>query len=534
MPEEPSIADIYAQMGYPKGTSFADMLREMAAAPSDRLAVESDEGTFSYGEVVRRVAGAAALLEDRGIVRGVHTGFLFTPSIDALTTQLALLLVGAVVVPVYQEMGGIVLAERFNRLDVTAVVVSDDLRPIVDELLPTVPGITVVLDNAPDGDLARATLAGGDIQPFVSRDHPTPGDPALILSTSGTTGLPKGVVMGQSYSSGGYVASQKWWFDEPPKCNIATSWGHGAIQFAFSIAFWSGGSVVIAKRFSASRFWDHVRAHGITYAHLLGTMPRMLFNQPPRPDDRDHPIKFCVAAAMPVDIWEAFEERFGVKVIEIYGATDAGGCFTSNPGIYPPGSIGRPWKEMEAIVVDDDMNEVADGEIGELLMRVKGVEPRIAYYADEDASKEKTHGGWIHLGDFVTRDAEGNLYFVARKRELIRRRGINLAPATIEDALRPHPGIADVAALAVPSELGEDEVKVVVVPKEHDLTPASVAEFASGRLPAHMQPRYVEIATELPVTSATERVQRFVLRREWAGPHVWDCAAGAFMAEASA
>jgi crotonobetaine/carnitine-CoA ligase len=312
------------------------------------------------------------------------------------------------------------------------------------------------------------------------------------------------------------IAAKKWGISEPVKAYLAASWGHGQIQFCIGFAFWLGGSVVLTGRFSASRYWDEVRAYGCDVIFPIGTMQQMLFNQPEKPNDADNPAKYCFSVGMPAAIWERFEKRFGVRVFEFFSGTDSGGCFISNHGIYPAGSIGRPWEEFEARIVDEDGRDVTRGATGLLIMRTKGVPPSVNYYGGSPVDEEKVRDGWIWLGDLFRQDDDGNYYFVDRARDIIRRRGINLAPALIEGELLKCAGIVEVSAFAVPSDLGEDEIKVVIIADpERALSEKAIDEFAKTNLPKHMRPRYIELVDEIPKTLGTEKVQRYRLRENW-------------------
>jgi crotonobetaine/carnitine-CoA ligase len=289
-----------------------------------------------------------------------------------------------------------------------------------------------------------------------------------------------------------------------------------------------GAELVIAPSFSASGYWDDVRRYDCTFAYHVGTIARMLWNQPPRPDDGTHPLRVFMGGGMPPDIWEAFASRFNVRIIEGYAASDSVGTIC-NWGDAPAGSIGRPDPGVEVRVADTDDNDVAVGETGELLLRpaFSFGGPPVRYYNDDEATAEKNRGGWIRTGDLVRQDGDGNLFFVDRRKDVIRRRGVNLAPAEIERIVCGHPLIGECAALAVPSELGEDEIKLVV-PRTDGLTVDEVVSFCSSALPGLMQPRYVELVDELPKT-VTERVERYKLKQSWRTPATWDVAAGGYV-----
>lgn len=294
-----------------------------------------------------------------------------------------------------------------------------------------------------------------------------------------------------------------------------------------SLALRMGDELVIAPRFSASRYWEDIRAHHCTVAYHVGTMAQMLIRQPPSPLDTTNDVWLFVGGGMPADIWEAFAQRFGVEIVEMYAASDGVGTI-GNFGDAPPGSIGRPDPELEVRLVGDDGIDVPAGTPGELLLRPRHAlpGPLVEYHNDPVATASKARDGWVHTGDLVRADQDGNLYFVDRKKDAIRRRGVNIAPAEIERILGRHVGVRECAALAVPAELGEDDIKLLVV--SDGLDERGVVELCREWLPAHMQPRYVELVDRLPKT-VTERVQRYRLKHHWQTPSTFDVAAGTFI-----
>jgi crotonobetaine/carnitine-CoA ligase len=287
-----------------------------------------------------------------------------------------------------------------------------------------------------------------------------------------------------------------------------------------------GSELVIAPRFSASRYWDDVREHGCTFAYHVGTIAQMLYKQPPKPTDGEHQLRVFMGGGMPAEIWEDFARRFKVKVIESYSASDGVGAIT-NDGDGPVGSFGRATPELEVRVVDRDDNEVPAGDVGELQLRpaLGGVGgPAVEYFGDADATEDKNRGGWVRTGDLVRQDEAGWLFFVDRMKDVIRRRGVNIAPAEIERIVAQHERVRECAALAVPADLGEDEIKLVVVADGLDVD--DIGRFVDEQLPGHMRPRYIELVAALP-KSITERVQRYQLKDQWRTPTTWDRAISA-------
>lgn len=527
---EPSIADILTAAGYPAGIRFADIVAKIAAAPADRLAIEYEDRRISYGEAAKAIGGIARLLESRGIGRGDHVGYMFRGHPHALYTLLATTLIGAVLCPINYQMSGALLTRLFERYRLSLVIADEACFEAACEAAAAAASPPAVLDGH-GPEFCAAVDAGHGVAPFLARDYPASTDPALIMGTSGTTGEAKGVVLGQSWAGGGLIAARKWGcFDHPPKVYIALSWGYTAAVWQTCIAFALGGSVVIPPRFSASRLWQDFHDRKCDHIHLMGTMPRMLLNQPKKPEDGAHGRIVVTSAAMPADAWVPFEERFNAQIFECYSSVDSGGCWMTNDGSAPPGSVGRPWKEYEARIVDDDDRDVPDGEIGELIMRARDFAPVVTYFNDPEASAEKVRGGWVHFGDYFRRDAEGHYWFVERKRDLIRRRAMGIAPSEIETVIRQMPGVAECSAIAVPSELGEDEVKLVIVKDSGSaIAPADIAAYSAETLPTYMMPKYIEIVDELPRTFGSERVQRFKLREAWNSPGTWDVPAAGYL-----
>jgi carnitine-CoA ligase len=524
---EPDIADLLAEIGHPTGTTFPDLIRHMSNYDPSLTAVLVEDGRYSYGHLLRMIGGAAEHLASIGVKQGDHVAYMVEPSVEGLVTFAAALLMGAVAVPIYSELSGEPLASSLSRYDIDVLVIDPRFESRIEPFRARLDRLKHVLATTGSA-YAADVVRGGEPMQFVERSELTPASPALILSTSGSTGQPKGVVLGHSFSTVGYFMLRKWGMEDVPHIYHCTSFGHGAAVTNFSVAYWNGGYIVLRPRFSASQFWDDLRRFDCNHTMLLGTMHRMIFNQPERPNDADQPVRRMQSSGMPAGLWEQFEKRFDLKIMEVYSATDSGGGWLCNPGTSPVGSIGRPWKEMEARVVDDDGHDVEVGTIGELLMRPRGTTPVVSYYKDPEASAEKARDGWVWFGDNVHQDAEGNFYFDDRKRDIIRRRGVNLAPSQIEEVLNTHPAVTLACAFAVPSELGEDEIKVAVI-RCADLEAEELSEFAERELPRHMRPRYIEFVDEVPRTTGTERVQRFRLQKDWATPTTWDAASRALM-----
>ncbi len=272
--------------------------------------------------------------------------------------------------------------------------------------------------------------------------------------------------------------------------------------------------MALSEKFSASRFWDDVRQTQATVFNGLGAMIPILMKQPEKPTDRDHNVRYVLSAACPADMWEPFQQRFGTEIIEAYGAVDGGGLAIMNYGQAPVGSMGKPIGKVSYRLVDDEMNDVPKGQPGELIAWVGERESSVEYYKDGKATSEKVKDGWLHTGDLVYENQEGNLYFVGRKSEFLRRRGENISAYEVEHGILQHPDVLECAVFAVPSELAEDDVMAAVVPVEGKTFDArELAEFLKDHLARFAIPRYYRFMKELPKTE-TQRVIKGELEKQ--------------------
>lgn len=502
--------------------TYPELIATFVNRPVDAVAVRDESTTLTYRELYDRIGSLAAWLSDRGVAPGDTVAIMIASSAELLIIQLATQAVGAV--------GALV----------NTSLIGQALRHVIELACPT----TILADpssaaqlrkeslqchSTHDPDLGAALRAGRDPISFLDQRSCAATDPAFINFTSGTTGVPKGVVLEQRTSSramliGALLGLQ----DSSESLYIPTPIYHAMGLALASMGLRLGATLILRRHFSASNFWPDIRDNRCTLTYYVGTMPRMIFNQLPDAQDAHHHLKAFIGGGMPADIWEEFATRFNVKIIESYSASDTVGTI-NNFGNAPVGSVGQPSPDIEARLVDADGIEVAVGEPGELLVRPRQrtADPAVVYYRDDEATREKNEGGWVHTGDLMRADAAGNYYYVDRLRHMIRRRGVNIASREIEDILAAHDSIAECAAIAVPALLGEDDIKVVVRPAVDALSENDVAEIASEILPEYMCPRYVELVTELPLT-ITQRVMQFELKKNWQSQGTWDVEMGIY------
>jgi crotonobetaine/carnitine-CoA ligase len=276
-----------------------------------------------------------------------------------------------------------------------------------------------------------------------------------------------------------------------------------------------GARLVLEDRFSASGFWDTCRAEGVTAFNYQGALLLMLYKQPPRPDDRRHPVTKAFGAPCPRDLWEPFEERFGITLTEVYGMTEIAIATENPPDARRIGSAGQACAQFELQVVDDDGRPSPTRTPGEIVVRptVPGV--MIDRYFDmPEATVEAFRDLWFHTGDRGYLDDDGYLWFVDRMKDCIRRRGENISSFELEKTLNGHDAILESAAYGVRSELSEDEVMVAIVLQPGaTVDPVALLDWSQDHLAHFAVPRYVRFVDALPKTPS-QRIQKFVLRDE--------------------
>ncbi|RMF94816.1 MAG: ATP-dependent acyl-CoA ligase, partial [Gammaproteobacteria bacterium] len=350
-------------------------------------------------------------------------------------------------------------------------------------------------------------------------------DMASILYTSGTTGVSKGVEMSHHYWYAIWAESVKYSrYTEDDVLYTGLPFFHGNAQgITVGPAILADAKAVIVERFSASRLWDDCRRWECTEANYIGGIIPILLKQEPREDDADNPVRLMVGAAAPEDEWNAFQKRFNTKILEVYGMTECYVCLASPYDEPRAGSCGKPITGWEVRIVDDDDNECEPGRLGEFICRSNRMwVGTTGYYKKPEATLELWQNMWIHTGDLGRMDEDGYFYFVDRKKQAIRRRGENISSFEVESVISSHEAVLESCVVGVPSEVGEEEVKAVVVLKPGmSVTEEELIRWCEPRLAYFAIPRYIAIRDSLPKTPS-ERVEKFKLKEEGITPDCWD------------
>ena len=518
--------DYVGSLGEP--TTLPAVLDARVNATPEARFVTFEGQQLSYGQALIRAENAAGGLAALGVQKGDKVAVMLPNSLEFLDIWFATALLGAVLVPVNTQLRGDGLRYIVEHCEAHVAVIDEPLRDAYEAAMPTNvgPGHLFLRGGEADGRWSSLDELLAASHSPVPRANVAPGDLASVLYTSGTTGLPKGAMTcHNSYAAAGFEYAQRYvqlraddllWTCLP-------LFHINAQSITIVPSLLSGLPAVLTAKFSGSGFLDEVRGHGATVFNYIGAMLTILLKQPEREDDADNPIRITTGSSAPAQLWAEFERRFGIHIVEIYGLTEtAGVCLASPPDDVRVGKCGIPVSWSDVQIQREDGTECGVDEPGEFVVRSKLADTMfLGYFKDADASAKANLGGWFHSGDRGSRDEDGYFKFIDRLKDCIRRRGENISSYEIERVVNSHAAVAESAAVGVPSELGEEEVMVVVVPRaDHELDPSELTSFCADRMAHFMVPRYVVMVAELPKTP-TQKIQKFELRKIPLGD-AWD------------
>ncbi|HEY5985472.1 MAG TPA: AMP-binding protein [Streptosporangiaceae bacterium] len=493
--------------------TIPDVLFESATRRPDRTWLRTDEGRLTFGQAAAQVAVTARALHDAGVRHGDLVLVTARTTPPYLLCWLALASIGAVTVSANPRSAPPELAGLAQQTQPAAVITDAGLTSLIDEAqLAGLPRLGF-LDA--DGLTKGWTSATADVTRRPAPDV-APDDLAVLIPTSGTTGRSKLVMQThRAYAMAG--EGFPYWMGLTADDRLMTSlplFHINAPAYSVMGSLASGAGLILLPRFSASTFLDSARRHGATEFNAIGAMLEILMRQPPKPGDADTPLRLCYTGPAPArERQEEIERRFGLRIVVGYAMSESPYGLIWPHGTRPYGTLGTPRQHPrlgtvnEARVVGEDGDPAAVGDTGELLLRNPVITPGYWGMPDETAATF-TSDGWLRTGDLVTANADGTYTFVARKKEVLRRRGENLSPAEVEEAIASHPSVLECAVIGVPSELSEDEVKAFVVPAPGaSLDFAELRRHAAGLLAAFKVPRFWQAIGELPHTP-TSRVAK--------------------------
>jgi len=478
-------------------TNFAKELAGAAADAPERPAVRLDDHTMSYGALDGAVALTAGALRAKGVQAGDRVGMQL-PNVPYFPiVYYAVMRLGAVVVPMNPLLKGDEVAYHLSDAGARMMLgwhgFEEECRAGTEkagaECILVKPGqFEALLDDA---------------VPFDDVVDCADDDAAVIIYTSGTTGRPKGAVLTHGNVRAGAEVGRELVDARAESVAVATLplfhvFGMNSVM---NTTFLARGCMTLVPRFEPTSVLEVIERDRATTFAGVPTMYAALLNHPERSRYDVSALELCVSggSAMPVEVLRGFDEAFGAKILEGYGLSETTGMasFNLRDRERKPGSIGVPVGGIEMKVVDDQDEEVPQGEPGEIVMR--GPFVMKGYWNRDDATEEVMRGGWFHTGDIATVDEDGYFFIVDRKKDLIIRGGYNVYPREIEEVLYTHPGVLEAAVVGVPHDsLGEEVGAAVVLKAGEQATPDELRDFVRSKIAAYKYPRVVWFMDELP------------------------------------
>jgi long-chain acyl-CoA synthetase len=474
--------------------NIPELLRQRADAAPDKIFLfsEADKRQFTYREFVEAVGRAAWMLASRGIGKGDVVSLLLPNSVEYIIAYFACWQLGALAGPVNGHLKSEEIAYVVSNSESKLMLVNSEFLGKVESIeLPR-----VVFDDE------RSVT-----QEFEEKkaDNLSTDDEAIIIYTSGTTGKPKGCLLthGNVMANARQIASWLGFTETDRLLTMMPLFHMNAVSVTTMSALYAGGSTVVSQKFSASRFWNIISDYQVTSFGSVATMLSMLLST--YPDGVPAGLKtdqlrfaMCGSAPVPAEVLRRFEKTFNCLVIEGYGLSESTCRSTFNPPDERrrPGSCGLAiGNEMR--VVDEDDQEVPDGELGEIVLRGENILK--GYFKNEAATAIAFRNGWFHTGDIGYRDRDGFFYIVDRKSDMIIRGGENIYPREIDEVLYQHPQIAAAAVIGIPDELyGEDVAAVVVLKPDAKVSEGEVIEFCKAKLADYKCPKTIRFVEDIP------------------------------------
>jgi long-chain acyl-CoA synthetase len=490
------------------GQNLASIVTESAARDVAAPAVRLGGETLSYGDLDERSARLATLLRERGLEAGDRVGVMLPNVLEFPVVYYGVLRAGGVAVPM-----NVLLKRReisFYLGDSGAKMLlawhgfAEEAQAGAEE------AGTELVEVEPEA--FAATLDG--LEPFGEPAAVDEEDTAVILYTSGTTGKPKGAELShRNLDQNSEIAS---------RTTLLVSAGDvvlGALPLfhtfgqtvGMNASMRVGACLTLVPKFDPGEALATIERDGVTHFYGVPTMYGALLHHPEREKFDTSTLRVCMTggASMPVEVLSGFEEAFGAELMEGYGLSETSPVASSgHPGqVRKPGSIGTPIEQVEMRIVDEQDNEVATGEVGEIVIRGHNIMK--GYWNKPEATAEAIRDGWFHSGDMGRVDEDGYFYVVDRKKDMIIRGGYNVYPREVEELLYEHPAIREAAVLAVPHpEWGEEIGAAVVLEPGAEADPAEISAWVRERIAAYKYPRVVWFLEELPKGPTGKIVKR--------------------------
>jgi len=492
-----------------------------------------------YGTLWARGQALARALQAEGMKKGDRLALMLQNHPEYVDAMVACAILGVVFVPVDPRTRGKKLRYMLDFVACKGIIAGEYCQAELAQVCADL------------NHLEWMWIVGGPLQKTgcTQRVRPIPGDdnmtgaeipiavdrpdlPMQMLFTSGTTGDPKAILSSYArYAAMCVRRPQMFGITPQDRMYTGLSLTHAnALCITLGASLYCDIPAVISQKFTKSRMWQIIREHRCTTLNLLGGMFTAIHAEPPTPQDSDNPLRLVIGAGMPAQLWQAFATRFGVAVLEFYGAAE-GGSIVNPPGVGPIGSVGKPSPPVFAMILDENDEECAPGVPGEIVLGYLDGSPMVVqYYDNPRASAAKTRGGLLRMGDIGYRDANGWFYFMHRQGGGLRRNGDFISPGYIEKEIGEHADVDDVFVYGVASDsgaAGEKEVVAAIVPTDPArFCAASLLEHCVARLERNHIPAYLQIVDSIPKTASEKPLERVLIEQ-------FDVAAGNVIAFSS-
>jgi crotonobetaine/carnitine-CoA ligase len=502
------------------------LLERQATVFGEKPLLRTDSIERSFRDMRDAAAAHAGAFSAAGVAPGDRVVIMSENRVEVLDVLLGCAWLGAIAVPINTALRGEQLAHVLENSGARVLTVEAQLIPYVDYVAPSLSTLERVWVLG-DREIVGAAYPCDPLptpREAVQPHAAGPGDTAIILYTSGTTGPSKGVLCphAQLYRMAALEAALLGTQVDDVFYTCLPLFHTNALTSFFK-ALATGATFVLGPRFSASAFWQRIIEADATVTYLLGAMVQILFKRPASAEDRAHRVRVALAPATPAGLFEPFFDRFGIRLLDGWASTETNIVVFHPLEAARPGTMGKLVEGFEAKIVDEDDLELPDGTPGEFVVRNQ--EPfsfSTGYFGLPDKTVEAWRNLWFHTGDRVVREADGTFRFVDRIKDAIRRRGENISSYEVERVLAAHPDVEAAAVIPVPSELGEDEVMACVVLRaQAQLDPIDLIRFCEPQLAYFAIPRYVDFLPELPLT-ASNKIEKYRLRERGVTSTTWD------------
>lgn len=484
---------------------------------------EYDEASRTYRQLYNNGQALARALNNLGVERGDNISLMMNNHPEFVETMVATSIIGAAFVPIDPRTLGAKLSYMLDFTECKGVVCADycvdtilgvaESCPLLQWLIVVPTGIPLPKASAAQLTIYSSTEILESTGPELPIANQSLDEPMLLMFTSGTTGNPKAVInshrkyMAMTQSPKVFGVSR-----DKDKYYSGLSLTHINAQATLAGALGQAIPAVFSRKFTKSRLWDICRRYGCTTFNLLGGMIPELYAIPEKPDDADNPVRQIQSSGMPAHIWKNFEQRFGVILVEGYGATE-GGAMRNPPGEGPVGSIGKPSHGWIAEILDEAGNICPPSIEGEICFRRADGGPIVVnYYKNADAASDKVRGGWLHMGDLGHKDEDGWFYFHHRVGGGVRRNGDFVNTALVESVLMQSPLVADVFVYGVTRSrnvAGEKTLVAAIVPSDkaafcHD----ELMSFCRSNLERNDVPEIFQVLDAIPKTISEKPIEK--------------------------